>query len=324
MITQTVALIGLGRVTGSIGLALQQSDLDLTIVGNDRNRKISIKAKDDGIITTFTSRLANAASAADIVIVDVPHEELESSLKIVGAEAREHTLVIDLSNMKRVGQEWADNLMVQGHYVGARPVFAASNLSDGRRGIEAAHPDLFRNSVFCIMPSPKADPKAVETAVNLGRILGANPFFIDAYEYDSLMQGIETLPGLISAALLRAITKSSGWRDILRFAGLEFAQATASIDSPDLAVLAMKNREASLRWLDAVLAELEEVRSWISEIDEERFTFLLEELSIERERWLHERQENEWSEVDTPQMEGMGLASQLLGFNFRRSDKKSK
>jgi prephenate dehydrogenase len=323
MITQTVALIGLGRVSGSIGLAIQQSDLGLTIVGNDRNRKTAVEAKNKGIITTFTSRLAAAASAADIIIIDVPVEELESCLKIVGAEAREHTLVIDLSNIKSAGQDWADRYMVQGHYLGAKPVFAAGTLSDGRRGIEAAQADLFRNSIFCLMPSAKADPKAVETAVNLGRILGAKPFFIDAIEYDSLMQGIDTLPGLLSAALLRALTKSSGWRDILRFAGLEFAQATASIDSPDLAMLAMKNKEASLRWIDSLLEELEEVRQWISETDEERFTFMLEELSIERERWLHERQENEWSEVETPQMEGLGLASQLLGFNFRRSDKKS-
>jgi len=323
MITQTVALIGLGRVTGSIGLALQQSGLGLTIVGNDRNRKTAVEAKDKGIITTFTSRLTSAVSAADIVVIDVPHEELESCLKIVGAEAREHTLVIDLSNMKSAGQAWADHLMVQGHYVGAKPVFAAGNLHDSRRGIEAAQADLFKNSVFCIMPSPKADPKAVETAVNLGKLLGATPFFIDAFEFDSLMQGIETLPGLISAALLRALTKSSGWRDILRFAGLEFAQATASIDNPDLAALAKADKEASLRWVDAFLAELREVRQWISETDEERFTFILEELSIERERWLHERRENEWSEVETPQMEGLGLASQLLGFNIKRTGKKS-
>jgi prephenate dehydrogenase len=169
-------------------------------------------------VNRITGSLASAASEADILIINVPLSDLEMTLEVAGAEVREHTLLVDLSNMKAVGQKWADQYMVQGHYVGAKPVLAADTLTDGRIGITAARADLFKKSVFCIMPSVKADPKAVETAVNLGRILGATPFFLDAFEYDSLMQGLEAVPGLVSAAMLRAVTKSSGWRDMLRFA----------------------------------------------------------------------------------------------------------
>ena len=324
MKTQTVSIVGLERINGTIGLALQKSDLGLTIIGHDRNRSTTSEAKKLGIVNKITGSLSTATSAADIVIINVPLTELEKTLEVAGAEAREHTLIVDLSNMKSAGQKWADQYMVQGHYVGAKPVFAADTLSDGRIGIEASQADLFKRSVFCIMPSPKADPKAVETAVNLGRILGATPFFLDAFEYDSLMQGLETVPGLVSAAILRAVTKSSGWRDMLRFAGLGFAQSTASLDNPDLARLTLNDKAASIRWIDAVLGELQEVRRWIAESDEERFTFILEELTIEREQWLHDRRENNWIDDDSPSVSGFGLANQLIGFGFNKDDGQSK
>jgi len=324
MKTQTVSIVGLERVNGSIGLALQKGDLGLTIIGHDRNRSTTSEAKKLGIVNKSTNSLATAASVADILIINVPLSELEQTLEVAGAEVREHTLVVDLSNMKGMGQKWADQYITEGHYVGAKLVLAADNLTDGRFGIEASQADLFQKSIFCIMPSVKADPKAVETAVNLGRILGATPFFLDSFEYDSLMQGLEVVPGLVAAAMLRAVTKSSGWRDMLRFAGLGFAQSTASLDNPDLAMLALNDKAASLRWLDAVLGELQEVRRWISESDEERFAFIVEELTIEREEWLHERRENNWIEDDSVNANKMGIARQLIGFGFSKDDAQSK
>jgi prephenate dehydrogenase len=324
MKTQTVSIVGLERISGSIGLALQKGDLGLTIIGHDRNRSTTSEAKNLGIVTKSTNSLATAASVADILIINVPLSELEQTLEVAGAEVREHTLVIDMSNMKGVGQKWADQYFKEGHYVGAKPVLAADRLTDGRFGIEASRADLFQKSVFCLMPSVKADPKAVETAVNLGRILGATPFFLDAFEYDSLMQGLEVVPGLVAAAILRAVTKSSGWRDMLRFAGMGFAQSTACLDNPDLAMLSLNDKAASLRWLDAVLGELQEVRRWINESDEERFSFIVEELAIEREEWLHERRENNWIEDDQSIASNMSIARQLIGFGFGKDEPQSK
>jgi hypothetical protein len=89
-------------------------------------------------------------------------------------------------------------------------------------------------------------------------------------------------------------------------------------------MLALNDKAASLRWLDAVLGELQEVRRWISESDEERFAFIVEELTIEREEWLHERRENNWIEDDSSNVSSMGIARQLIGFGFGKDDAQSK
>lgn len=164
------------------------------------------------------------------------------------------------------------------------------------------------------MPSPAAEPKAVETAVNLGTLLGAKPFFLDADEYDTLVLGVEGVPGLMAAALFRAITQSTGWRDMLRFANLPFAQATQPLeDGESLALHALNDKQATLRWLDAVIAELKEVRRWVFEGEQEQLAAHLEKLDMERERWLNERAENDWEEVSRSNFKPLSLTEHFLG-----------
>ena len=152
-------------------------------------------------------------------------------MQVIGSELQAHTLVLDFSGLKRLGLDWAERYLSQGHYVGAMPILAEPYLADGRSAAITATPDLFKNSAFCLMPSPNADPQAVETAVNFGLLLGALPYFIDPDEYDSLVQGSETLPGLVSIAMFSAMQKATGWRDMLRFASLPFALMTLPLQN---------------------------------------------------------------------------------------------
>lgn len=320
MKTETVSIIGLDRISASIGLALRESDLGLSVQGHVRDKGEAKLAKELGVVDSTTGSLAKTAQVADILILNTPYSEHEVTLEVVGSEVRDHTLILDLSNLKSVGLKLADKYVQQGHYVGATPVLAATWLTDGRMGIEAAHADMFEHSIFCIMPSAKLDPKAVETAVNLGRILGATPYFLDLHEYDSLMQGVGTLPGLLGAAMFRAVSQSKGWRDMLRFAGLDFAFSTAPLENVDISRVALNNKDATLRWLDAALAELQVMRRLIADDDEERLSLVLEDVDQDRKRWLDERIRNAWMDDDSmSEMSTVSVGSQLFGFGRKSS-----
>ena len=314
MKAQTITILGLGRTGTSVGLALKASNLDVKIIGHDRDREAARAAKDVGAVDDTSWRLVSAANKADILIMAIPDTAVEDTLRAIGGELHEHTLILDFSGLKGPAQRWAEKYLEQGHFVGARPVLAAAALSDGTSGVPGARADLFQNSILCLMPSPAAEPKAVETAVNLGTLLGAKPFFLDADEYDTLVLGVEGVPGLMAAALFRAITQSTGWRDMLRFANLPFAQATQPLeDGESLALHALNDKQATLRWLDAVIAELKEVRRWVFEGEQEQLAAHLEKLDMERERWLNERAENDWEEVSRSNFKPLSLTEHFLG-----------
>jgi prephenate dehydrogenase len=314
MKAQTVTIIGLDRFGASIGLALKQSPVQLTIVGNDSDGSRARTAEVAGAIDSSKRNLGSAAAAADILVLAVPFVELEETLRIVGDVVQEHTLVIDLSGLKGPGVTWAKQFMKQGHYVGASLVLSAASLSDGRSDTELANANLFQNSVMCVMPSVDVEEAAVETAVNFGRLLGASPYFVDIAEYDNLVQGTETLPGLIAAATFGAVHKAGGWRDMLRFAGLPFALTTLPLaDGENTARLALNNKEATLRWLNALIEEMQQVRQWVYEGEEELLAARLESLMLERDRWLRERTKNDWLEVKEPDLGPTGFTGHLFG-----------
>jgi prephenate dehydrogenase len=323
MKTQTISIIGLNRIGGSMALAIKQSALEVSIIGHDRDAALIAEAEKMGMVDKGQRSLARAAAAADIVIMNVPLADLEVILGAIGDVVAEHALILDLSGGKAAGLKWAKSELSRGHYVGASLVLTASALADGRTGLQAARADLFKDSVFCVMPAATAEPKAVETAVNLGHLLGATPFFVDATEFDSLVQGTETVPGLLAAAMFNAVHKATGWRDMLRFAGLSFAQTTNPLgDAANVSRLALENKAATLRWLDALLQELQRVRKWIEEGEKEVLAAMLEELELERNRWLQQRADNSWLEVKAPQLDHPGFAQQMFGGLARGRDRK--
>lgn len=319
MKTRNITVVGLGRMGTSVGLALKRAGMDVTIVGHDADRERIREAQALGAFDAIQTSLSRAAAEADILIIALPADQVENVLAAVGELVQEHTLVLDLSPLKAASQEWARTHLRQGHFVGAAPVLAASALEDARRGPEAARADLFQNSLICLVPSPAADPKAVETAVTLGGLLGAKPFFLDAAEYDGLVKGVETLPGLVAAAVFRAITRSAGWRDMLRFAGRPFAVSTSALqDESEIAALALRDREATLRWLDAVLVELERIREWVAGQEFDRLSAYLSQLQAERQTWLAEREKNEWDEHVTANIRQPSFRERMLGYRGER------
>jgi prephenate dehydrogenase len=313
MKAETVALIGIDRTTVAAGLALRRAGLKLRILGYDNEAERARQARKLGAIDKDEWYLLQAVTAADILILSLPPEKLVEMMPLIGAEIQAHTLLLDLSTAKALGQEVAGKQLNRGHYVGARLVLAAAALHDGRTDLESAHADLFRDSLLCLMPSAHAEPQAVQTAVDLGRLLGAKAFFLDAAEYDALVQGVETMPVLLAAALFQAVTGAKGWRDMLRFAGHSFAQTTLPLHQPEAAALILHDQAAALRWLDAFLDEMNEVRSWIAAADGERLQTRLSAMAEERQAWLRRRQDNEWEEHRPAEIERTSLSEQWFG-----------
>ena len=319
METRAITIVGMNRIGASVGLALKQAFPRLTFIGHDGDRKQAEAAQKSGAVDRVETSLLSACSAADIIILNVPVSELKVTLQSIGGDLQEHALVLDLSLLKSIGLKWADQYVERGHYVGVRPILAADFLGDSRSGLEAASPDLFRNSVFCIMAGAKVDPQAVETAINVGRSLGATPYFLDVAEFDGLVQSVETLPRLVAAALFNTVHKAPGWRDTLRFTDLTFAQATALVeDSEEVAALALHDKVTTMHWLDSLIAELHEVKRWLHRDEDETLPAILETISLERDKWLHERRKNDWLEMPS---EDVQMPSLLGGFFGRRQRK---
>lgn len=315
MQTNTITIVGMRRTGISIALALKDGKLDFNLIGHDSDSDLLRETAVTQAVDRVEADLIKACAPADIIVLAMPAVELQATLSLIGDRIQAHALVIDLTALKEPGIRLAKEYLQDGHYIGARPVFAAATFDDLQADINAARADLFQNSVFCVMPSADADPKAVETAVKFGQLLGAKPYFVDPVEYDLLSLGTETMPGIAAAALFQSIKVSKGWRDILRFADLPFAVGTLPLDTDteDLAYQLLNDRKATIHWLDALQTQLSELHRVLRDGEPEILTAYLTELNQARDRWLQERSANDWDEVKADELELPTLGEHFLG-----------
>ncbi len=315
MHAQTVGILGLNRTGTSLGMALKASPLELNIIGHDPYSGQARKAQDEyKAIDNGKWSVGKTAEAADILIIAGEAADQEKTLETIGNRVQDHTLILDLSGNKADGQAWAEKYLEQGYYIGCHIVLATDKLTDTRTGMDGADADLFRNGVFCLMPSADLDPEAIETAVSFGRLLGATPYFLEAAEFDQLIQGVQTVPGLLAAAMFHTIHNASSGRDMLRFAGQPFAQTVQPLEQRgDITNLAMRNSAATLRWLDAVIEELGAIRQWVANDDDELMNSYFAEMDVKREQWLQDRKKNQWDDDGEDEIKPPSIMQHLFG-----------
>ncbi len=324
--TVQISVLGLGQVGVSIGLALAEQKEKITRLGNDRDPAVMAKAKKMGAFDATTFSLPGAVEKADVVILALPVDELYEVLKVIAADLKEGAVVIDTSTVKVKVAEWARELLPEGRYfVTMTPTFNPAYLEETAVGADAAHADLFKNSVMVITSAPGVDADALKLAADLTALLGATPFFADVYESDGLMAASALLPRLVSAALLNAVMDQPGWQEGRKLAGKTFAQATLPALELDSAGTpgkeALLNQENVLRVLDNYLNELYTLRELIAENNGEALGKRISHGLGNRQLWLKQRQAADWEQK--PKAE-LPTASDILGGIFLGHFRKGK
>lgn len=313
-----ISVLGLGQVGTSIGLALADHKEKVVRVGNDRDPGVMGKAQKLGAFDRTTLSLPSAVDKADVVVLALPVDEIHDVLKIIAPELREGAVVVDTSSVKVKVSEWAKELLPENRFfVTMTPTLNPLYLQEQAAGVEAAHADLFKNSLMVITSPSGTDADALKLAADLTTLLGAQPFFADAYESDGLLAGSALLPRLAAAALLQAVIGQPGWKEGRKLAGKTFARATLpaleleSAGAPGME--ALLNRENALRVLDNYINELSLLRQLIEENDEELLGKHIDDALAQRELWLKQRQAADWEQK--PKTE-LPTARDLIGGLF--------
>lgn len=258
-----IAIIGLGLIGGSIGLALRRAGAGFEVVGFARRPEVASRALELGAVDRTEGSLISAVKDAELVLIATPAMAMKEILAEIGGSLREGSIVTDTASTKAKVMDWAeDTLPPSVSFIGGHPM-AGKETS----GIEAADGDLFQGCTYCLIAGRGAAQEARDTVAGLVRQIGANPLFIDASEHDSLVAGVSHLPLLISVALVAATTRSPSWPQMARLAASGFRDLTrlASGDPRMSRDICLTNREPILHWIDDYIEELRALRRLVSE-----------------------------------------------------------
>ncbi|GAG20296.1 unnamed protein product, partial [marine sediment metagenome] len=141
-----VAIIGLGLIGGSIGLALKRTGPGETeLVGYVRSPEAADKALRLAVVDRVEDDLRVAVDKADIVILATPVMAIKEILAQIGPHLPYGCVVTDTASTKAKVMEWAEEYLPPTvDFIGGHPM-AGKEFS----GIEAAEASLFEGCIYC-------------------------------------------------------------------------------------------------------------------------------------------------------------------------------
>ncbi len=262
---QKVAIVGLGLIGGSIGLGLSawskannEGGPALQLVGFDNDIQQQQYAKKINVVDKTEWDLTRAVRDADIVILAVPVSATEQTFRDIADHLKPGAIVTDTASTKAEVLRWANEILPRTvHFVGGHPMAGKA------QSIEGAEAGLFKGATWCVCPSVHASEEAIKNVLGIIGALDAEPYFVDPEEHDAHVAGVSHLPFVLSAALIRATSKDSSWRDMRSLSASGFRDMTRlASGSPAMhRDIALTNRGSLTRWVDAMIAELSEFRT---------------------------------------------------------------
>jgi prephenate dehydrogenase len=222
---RSVAVIGVGLIGGSLGLALKKRLSDSHILGVGRNRERLELALRMGAVDDIRVGSDCELKDCDLIVLATPVEHILSTLPGLGCHLASGTVVTDVGSTKRTicGEAWRC-LPDYVEFIGGHPVAGREVL-----GVENGDADLFAGAPYVLCPRAGVGTGNVERLKTLAAALGARPMIMDADEHDQAIAFVSHLPQMLSTALAgisrpeHVAISGSGFRDMVRLAGSPYS-----------------------------------------------------------------------------------------------------
>ncbi len=280
-----VAIIGVGLIGGSIGLALKTRRLAQQVIGMTSREKTARLALEMGAVDEIAASIPEAVRGADLIILGTPVETILKHLDAVStaidrSDHLEFPIITDVGSAKQKIVAKGDACL-PGMFVGGHPM-AGSEES----GVVAANVALFLGATWVFTQTAQTNPESLDRMIGFAQALGARTLVCDPIEHDRAVAALSHLPHLSAFALTQVA-------DEMVAAGHEIIQAGSFRDTTRIALsspalwseILIQNAEEVLCSLDRMGRFIDELREAISLRDEARLQQAISKARQAKERF---------------------------------------
>ena len=266
---EKVAIIGLGLLGGSIGLAVAEHLPEVATTGYDADPQVRRRAAERSLVGQICKSAAEAVAKADLVILCVPVGAMAEAARAIAGALTPGTIVSDVGSAKRSVADALAEALPQGTVlIPAHPVAGTE-----QSGPDAGFAHLFHQRWCILTPPADAPGDKVAALVRFWEALGAMVEQMDADHHDRVLAVTSHIPHLIAytivgtASDMEEVTRS----EVIKYSAGGFRDFTriAASDPVMWRDVFLHNRPAVLAMLDEFLADLEAMRRAISAGDGE-------------------------------------------------------
>lgn len=258
-LVQRLAIIGLGLIGASVGLACRARGLAGEIRGADEEPDHCAQAIALGVVDQAVADAAAAVEGADLILLAVPVGAMVPTIERIAPHLAPGAVVTDVGSVKGPVAAAMERLLPGGNGVPGHPITGRE-----KSGPHAASAELFVDSKCVLTPSASTDPAAVLRVRTLWRAIGSEVLEMSPERHDEIFAAVSHMPHVVAYALMGAILDlAEGGEDLREFAagGLK-----------DFTRVAMSH---PLMWRDICLANRQPILEMIG-----RFQVALDHLAV--------------------------------------------
>jgi cyclohexadieny/prephenate dehydrogenase len=270
-----VAIVGVGLIGGSVGLALRQRGLAEAVTGIGRRAESLRVAKRVGAVTRTTTDLAGGVAEADLVVVCTPVADIAGHVREAAASCNGAVITDAGSTKAYIVAELDGALPPTARFVGSHPLAGSE-----RSGPAHARADLFVDRVVVVTPTGRTTADDLQTVTQFWKSLGAKIIEMTPTAHDRALAATSHLPHLVAFALAASVPPrdlplaASGLRDTTRIAGSD----------PELwAQILVSNQFEVLKALDRFEQSTAALRQALEAGDKKRLVKLLTQAKRKRD-----------------------------------------
>ncbi len=265
----TIAIVGVGLIGGSVGLAVRQRGLADCVVGIGRRQSSLRIARQSGAVTTTTIDLAKGVAEAELVIVCTPVGRIVEDVRTAAAHAPPGTLITDVGSTKaEIVAALDEGLPRNCRFLGGHPLAGGE-----KTGPSHARADLFDGRVVVLTPTKNTRAEDFDTLEGFWNALGAVVVQMSPEEHDQALAITSHLPHAVAAALAAMVPER-----LFRLSGAGLLDTTRiAAGDPNLwTQIFLQNRTNLVQALERFHQNLAELHAAVQQADAPAIQRILE------------------------------------------------
>ena len=260
-VSKRILIVGLGLLGGSYARALKRFGFHISAITKEQS-SIDYALREGLIDEGSTALDPTLIGAADVVIFALyPHVFVEW-IRANQSLLKSGALITDVTGVKRnVVYQIQDMLRADVEFVAAHPM-AGREVS----GVENSTDKMFAGANYIVTPTAKNTPEAIQTCMEIGRLLGfSNVTTLSPEEHDEMIGFLSQLTHCIAITLMTC----NDAENMEKFTGDSFRELTRIARINDLmwSELFMENRDALLKQMDLFMDQFCALRAMLESGD---------------------------------------------------------
>ena len=265
---ETVAIVGVGLIGGSIGMALRQRGLAERVIGIGHRQPSLRTARRVGAVTNTTVEMPKGVAEAELIVVATPVGRIAEDIALAAQSCPEGTLITDAGSTKRSIVEAVDGRLPRDcRFLGSHPLAGGE-----KSGAIHARADLFEGRVAILTPTKNTRAEDFDALEGFWSSLGSVVVQMAPEEHDRALALTSHLPH-VAAAALAAILPERYFR--LTGTGVLDTTRIAAGDPELWKQVLLLNRDNLLAALGQYESQLAALRSALQQCDGEALKALL-------------------------------------------------